>query len=108
MMTFLIGRLCVLNRTFFLNNVGTKFASVFLNEYFIPYVKIGTSTHQVLLNATEWFTLVSFKNKIFKNFCYRLGDSHQFLDMYYNQYIRIKYNNSYVLLSKANGEHFYI
>jgi hypothetical protein len=87
----------LLNRTFFLNNVGTKFVSLFLKEYFIPHVKISTSTHQVVLNPTEWFTLVSFKNKIFENSCYRLADSHLFLDMYYNRSIRI----TYVLLSKG-------
>jgi hypothetical protein len=91
----------LLNRTFFLNNVGTKFVSVFLNEYFIPHVKIGTSTHQVVLNPTEWFTLVSFKNKIFKKSCYQLGDSHLFLDTHYNRSIRITCYNSYVLLSKG-------
>jgi hypothetical protein len=91
----------LLNRTFFLNNVGTKCVSVFLNEYFIPHVKIGTSTHQVLLSPTEWFTLEPFKNKIFKNSSYRLGESHQFLDTYYNRSILITCYNSYVLLSKG-------
>jgi hypothetical protein len=91
----------LLNRTFFPNNVGTKFVSVFLNEYFTPHVKIGTSTHQVVLNPTEWFTLVSFKNKTFKNSYYRLGDIHLFLDTHYNRSIRIICYNSYVLLSKG-------
>jgi hypothetical protein len=91
----------LLNRTFFLSNVGTKVVSIFLNEYFIPHVKIVTPTHQVVLNPTEWFTLVYFKNKIFENACYRLGDSHQFLDTYYNLSIQITCYNSYVLLSKG-------
>jgi hypothetical protein len=92
----------LLNHTFFLNNAGTKFVSVFLNQYFIPHVKIGTSTHQVVLNPKASFTLASFKNNILKNFLYQLCDSHQFLDVHYNRYIRITCNNSYVLLS--NGE----
>jgi hypothetical protein len=96
----------LLNRTFFLNNVATKFVSVFLKEYFIPHIKIGTSTHQVVLNPTEWFTLVSFKNKFFKNSCYRLGDSHLSLDTHYNRSIRSTCYNSYVLLSKSQWRTF--
>src|SRR5215470_4467701 len=91
----------LLNCDFFLNNGRTKFVTVFLNEYFIPHVRIVTSTHSVVLSPTTWFTLMSFKTAICRNFCYQLDASHQFFCVHSNRSVQITCNGSYVLLSKG-------
>ena len=65
-------------------------------------MKIGTSSGHVALNDLQWFILVTFKSKIFKNEVHDLGDPHHTLSMYCGRYIRITSENTQVYLSKTD------
>jgi hypothetical protein len=65
----------LLQRTYYVNERGTKYVSIYLNDDLKPQVKIVTSGHEVL-NDTLWFILMTFKGDIPKSEVHELGDWH--------------------------------
>jgi hypothetical protein len=61
-------------RTYHLNERGTKYVSIYLNDDLKPQVKIGTSAGHAALNGKQWFILVTFKCDITKSVVHELGD----------------------------------
>ena len=93
----------LLRRTYYLNERETKYVSIYLNDDDLkPLVKIGTSSGHVVLNYTQWFILVTFKNDIPKSEVHELGDSLHTLSVYCGRYIRITSENTQVYLSKKD------
>jgi hypothetical protein len=51
----------LLRRTFYLNEKGTKYVSVYLDtDSLKPHVKGGTPSGHAVLNEIQWFILVTF------------------------------------------------
>ena len=90
----------LLRRTFFFNEQGTKYISVYVNGDLKPQVNIGTSSGHVVLNDLQWFILLTFKSDILKMEVHELGDSRHNLPMYSGRYIRITNENTQVYLTK--------
>ena len=67
---------------------------------FRPQMKIENPSSRALLNYTEWFILVTFKDNIPKSEVHELGDSRHSLSLHCGRYIRITSENTQVLLSK--------
>ena len=63
----------LIRRTYYLNEQETKYVSIYLND--LKPLKIGTSSGHAVLNYTQWFILVTFKNDIPKNEVHELDDS---------------------------------
>jgi hypothetical protein len=61
----------------------------------------ANSSRNVMLNQIQWFTVVTFKDHIFKSDVYGLGDSRHTLSMYYGQYICIMSEEVEVILNKS-------
>jgi hypothetical protein len=92
----------LLQRTYHLNELGTKYVSIYLNDDLKPQVKIGTSSGHAVLNDTQRFILVTFKGDIPKSVVHELGDSRHTLSVYCGRYIRITSENTQVSLSKKD------
>jgi hypothetical protein len=92
----------LLQRTYYLNERGTKYVSIYLNNDLKPQVKIGTSSGRAVLNYTQWFILVILKSDIPKSEVHELGDSRHTLSVYCGRYIRITSRNIQVYLSKKD------
>jgi len=56
----------LLQRTYCLNEKETKKVSLYLDYNLRPQVKIETPSGRELLNYTQWFILVTFKDNIRK------------------------------------------
>ena len=67
-----------------------------------PHVKIKVPSGRALLNNTQWFIMVTFKDNIPQGKVYKLGDSYHKLSMHCGRYIRIRSKNTQVLLSKKD------
>jgi hypothetical protein len=91
-----------LQRTYHLNERGTKHVSIYLIDDLKPQVKIGTSLGHVVLNDAQWFVLVTFKGDIPKSVVHELGDSLHTLSVNCGRYIRITSENTQVYLSKED------
>ena len=92
----------LLFRTFFFNEQERMYFSVYLNGDIKPQVKICTSSGHVVLNALQWFILVTFKLTIIKDEVHELGDSRHTLSVYCGRYIRITSENTQVYLNKKD------
>jgi hypothetical protein len=93
----------LLRRTFYLNEKGTKYVSVFLDaESLKPLVKIGTPSGHVVLSEIQWFILVTYKKDVPKNIEHELGDSNHTVSVHCGRYIRVKSENTRVYLSKKD------
>jgi len=73
-----------------------------LDYNFRPQMKIENPSSRALLNYTEWFILVTFKDNIPKSEVHELGDSRHSLSLHCGRYIRITSENTQVLLSKKD------
>ena len=62
-------------------------------------MKIETPSGRALLNDTQWFILVTFKDDIPKGKLHELGDSSHTLSIHCGRYVRIATKNIQVLLS---------
>jgi hypothetical protein len=92
-----------LRRSFYLNENGTKYVSVYLDISDLKsHVKIGPPSGHAVLNEVQWFILVIFKGNIPKNKEHKLGDSKHSLSVYCGRYIRIKSENTQVYLCKKD------
>ena len=67
-------------------------------------MKIEAPSGHALLNNTQWFILVTFKDNIPKDKVHKQRNSHHTLSMQCGRYIRIKSKSTQVLLSKINCE----
>jgi hypothetical protein len=96
----------LVRRTYYLNEKETKYVSIYLdNSDLKQYVKIGTSSGHAVLNAIQWFILVSFKGDKTKIKVHELGDSQHTLSVYCGRYIRITSENTQVYLRKKIGHY---
>jgi hypothetical protein len=77
-----------------------KVLSLNLSDDLKPYVKIATPSGHIVLNITQWFTLLTFKSDIPKNKVHELGDPRHTLSVYCGRYIRITSENTLVYLLK--------
>jgi len=93
----------LLQRTYCLNEKETKKVSLYLDDNLRTHVKIEAPSGRALLNNTQWFILVTFKDNILQGKVYKLGDSHHTLSMHCRWYIRITSKNTQMLLSKKDG-----
>jgi hypothetical protein len=89
----------MLERIYYLNKERTKNVCTYLDDNLATQVKITSFTRHVVLNQTQWFILVTFKD--YKCGVHELGDSHHKLFMYSGRYIRIKCDNAQVVLNKT-------
>ena len=92
----------LLQRTYCLNKKEKKKVSVYLDDNLRPQVNIEAPSGSALLNDTQWFILVTFKDNIPKSKVHEVGDSHHTLSMHCGRYIRITSQNTEVLLSKKD------
>ena len=93
----------LLQHTYCLNKQKTKKVFLYLVNNLGPPVKFKAPSGRALLNYTQWFILVTFKNNIPKGKIYKLDNSHHTLSMHCKRYIRITSKNTQVLLSKIIG-----
>jgi hypothetical protein len=91
--------LALFERIYFLNTQGSKNVCIYLDENMTPQVKITSFTRHVVLNQTQWFILVTFKD--YKCRVHELGDSRHNLFMYCGRYIRIKCEDTQVYLNNS-------
>jgi len=70
-------------RTFCLNEKETKKVSLYLVDNLRPQVKIETPSGRALLNYTQWFILVTFKDNIPQGEVHELGDSRHTLSLHH-------------------------
>ena len=76
-------RACTLLRfAYCLNEQETKCVSIYQNDNLRPQVKNETSSVRVVLNGTQWFILVTFKDHVPKDELHKLCDSRHILPMY--------------------------
>jgi len=92
----------LLQRTFCLNEKETK-VFLYVDDNLRSQVKIETPSGRALLNYTQWFILVTFKDNIPKGEVNELGDSRHTLSLHRGRYIRITSENNQVLLSRNIG-----
>jgi len=90
----------LLQRTYNLNEKQTKKVSIYLDDNLRPQVKIEAPKGRAVLNYTQWFILVTFKDNIPKGEVHELGDSAHTLSVHCGRYVRIATKNIQVLLSK--------
>jgi len=64
----------LLQRTYKLNEKHTKKVSIYLDDNLRPQVKIEAPTSRAVLNYTQCFILVTFKDNIRKGEVPELGD----------------------------------
>ena len=74
--------------------------SIYLDDNLRPQVKIEVPTGRAVLNYTQWFILVTFKDNIPKAEVHELGDSSHALSIHCGRYVRTATKNIQVLLSK--------
>jgi hypothetical protein len=92
----------LLQCTYHLNEQGTKYVSIYMNDDLKTQVKIGTSSGHAVLNDTQWFILVTFKGDIPKSVVHEHGDSRHILSVYSGRYIRITSENTQVSVIKKD------
>jgi hypothetical protein len=90
----------LLQSSYCLNEKETKNVSVPLDDNLRSQVKIEAPSYRALLNDTQWFILVIFKDNIPKGEVHELGDSRHTLSMHCGRYIRITGEKTQVFLSK--------
>ena len=83
-------------------NEETKKVSLYLDDKLRTQVKIEAPWGRALLNDTQWFILVTFKDNIRKGEVHELGDSPHTLSMHCGRHTRITSENTQVLLSKKD------
>jgi len=64
----------LLRRTYCLNDKGTKRVSLYLDDCLRPQMNIEAPSGRALINITQWFILVTFKDNIPKGEVHELGD----------------------------------
>jgi hypothetical protein len=94
----------LLPRTYFINERGTKYVSIYLNDDLKPQVNTGTSSGRAVLNVTECLILVTFKGNMPENEVQELEDLRQTLSMYCGRYISITSEKTNVHVSKTVGQ----
>ena len=90
----------LLQRTYNLNEKQTKNVSIYLDGILRPQVKIEAPKGRAVLNYTQWFILVTFKDNIPKGEVHELGVSAHTLSVHCGRYVRIATKNIQVVLSK--------
>ena len=83
------------NRT---RNKQRSFPSTWTITWYLK--KIEAPTGRAVLNYTQWFNLVAFKNHIPKGEVHELGDWSHTLPIHCGRYVRIVTKNIQLLLSK--------
>jgi hypothetical protein len=63
----------LLRRTYCLNDKGTKRVSRYLDDCLRPQINIEALSGRALINITQWFILVTFKDNIRKGEVHELG-----------------------------------
>ena len=69
-------------RTYNPNEKQTKKVSIYLDDNLRSQVKIEAPTGRAVLNYTQWFILVTFKDNIPKGEVHELGDSSHTLSVH--------------------------
>ena len=95
--------LSLLQPTHNLNEKQTKNVSIYLDDNLTPQEKIEAPTGRAVLNYTQWFILVTFKDNVPNCEVHELGDLSHTLSLHCVRYERIATKNIQVLLSKRIG-----